>query len=185
MESGAPPMAAVFNERAAVFVCYAHADNENRDPKLRWLDRLLEFLALFVRQDDLTIWSDKKIKIGDHWHQRISIQLGISRVVVLLVSPAFLASEYIDNSEIPTLLMNAADRGVTILPVIISPCLYEEAVFRYPDPRLGPHSMKLSSLQASNPPSRTLIEMSEAEQDRVLLELARTVRRAAAEARPL
>jgi hypothetical protein len=158
-----------------VFICYAHADNQNQDPKQRWLDRLLEFLHPLVRQKALTVWSDLEIKIGDQWHERIRFQLEVSKAIVLLVSPAFLASEYIATKELPVLLKNAADRGATVLPVIISPCLYEEAVFKYPDPTLGPNLLKLSSLQSANPPSRTLIDMNEAEQNRILLQLARNL----------
>ena len=37
----------------AVFICYARRDNDNVDPKLRWLDRVLEFLQPLVRQHSL------------------------------------------------------------------------------------------------------------------------------------
>jgi hypothetical protein len=122
-----------------------------------------------VRQHGLIRWSDKDIRIGDNWHERIRDQLKVSKAVLLLISPAFLPSEYIISSELPVLLKNAADGGSTVVPLIISPCLYEEAIFKHPDPTLGPNLFKLSSLQSANPPSRTLIEMSEAEQNRVLL----------------
>jgi hypothetical protein len=65
------------------------------------------------------------------------------------------------------------DRGVKIMPVIVSPCLYEEARFKYPDWKIGPHELLLGSLQSINPPSRTLVEMSEEEQNGVLLAIAR------------
>lgn len=166
-------LAALVYEHGAVFICYAHADNQSQDPKQRWLDRLLEFLQPLVRQHLLTTWSDKDIKTGESWHERIRNQLEASKAVVLLISPAFLASEYIANSELPILLKNSTSAGTVILPIIISPCLYEEALFKYPDPKLGPNLLKLSSLQSANPPSQTLIEMNEAAQNRVLLELAR------------
>jgi hypothetical protein len=172
MKAGAP-ISSIFHEGGAVFICYAHADNRDENVKLRWLDRLLEFLHPLVRQHHLTTWSDRDVKIGERWHRRIQFQLEVSRAILLLISPAFLASEYIATSELPVLLKNAADRGSTILPLIISPCLYEEAIFKFPDPTVGPDILKLSSLQASNPPSRTLIEMSEAEQNRTLLRVAR------------
>lgn len=166
-------LASIVDEYGAIFICYAHADNESQDPKQRWLDRLLEFLQPLVRQQLLTTWSDKDIKIGELWHERIRKHLEISKAVVLLISPAFLASEYIANSELPVLLKNSTNANTVILPVVISPCLYDEAIFKYPDSKLGPNILKLSSLQSANPPSRALIEMSEAEQNRVLLRLAR------------
>lgn len=160
----------------SVLLNYAHADNESDNPKERWLDRFLEMLKPFLRQENLKVWSDKDIKVGDNWHERIQSQLESARAAVLLVSPSFLASDYIANNELPVLLKNAADRGgVPILPIIISPCLYEETRFKYPDPQKGPHEFTLASIQSANPPSKTLVEMDEGEQNRTLLKLAKTL----------
>ena len=165
-------MAALFDQNRAVFMSYAHVDNESDDLKQRWLDRFLQFLSPLVRQEDLTVWSDKEIKIGDDWHERIQAQLKAAKAVVLLVSPAYLASDYIVTNELPVLLKNAADQGVKIMPIIISPCLFKRTKFKYPDPRKGPQEFTLASIQSANPPSKTLVEMDEGEQNRVLLAVA-------------
>jgi hypothetical protein len=158
----------------AVFISYAHADNQSPDQQKRWLDRFIEFLKPLVRQEDFTLCSDQDIKIGQDWHQHIQAHLNGAKAVVLLISPAFLASDYIANSELPVILKNAADKeGVKILPIIISPCLYEETPFKYPDAKKGPEEFTLASIQAANPPSETLVEMDEGERNRVLLKVAR------------
>jgi multidrug efflux pump subunit AcrA (membrane-fusion protein) len=95
-----------------------------------------------------------------------------AKAVVLLISPAFLASDYIANSEWPVILKNAANQGVRIFPILISPSVYKRAKYKYPDPKTGPQEFTLASLQAANAPSKTLIEMTEGEQHRVLLEVA-------------
>ena len=156
----------------AVFISYAHADNESRNPKERWLDRFVEFLKPLVRQEDFTLCSDQDIKIGQNWHQHIQAHLNGAKVVVLLVSPTFLASDYIANSELPVILKNAADQGVRIFPILISPSLYKRAKYKYPDPKTGPQEFTLASIQAANPPSETLIEMTEGAQNRVLEKVA-------------
>ena len=166
-------IAAIFDEHRSVFMSYAHTDNESANPKERWLDRFLQFLRPLVRQQDLTIWSDQDIKVGEKWHERIESQLEAAKAVILLVSPGFLASDYIANNELPVLLKNAADRGVPVLPITISPCLYEETTFKYPDPKRGPNEFTLASIQSANPPSKTLVEMDEGEQNRVLLKVAK------------
>jgi WD40 repeat protein len=155
-----------------VFISYAHADNRSSDPWRRWLDRFIEFLQPLVSQENFTLCSDQDIKIGDQWHGRIQVQLNAARAVVLLVSPAFLASDYIRNSELPVILKNAADRGVRIFPILISPSLFARAKYKYPDPKSGPEEFTLASLQAANASSKTLVEMTEGEQNRVLLEVA-------------
>ena len=152
----------------AVFVSYAHADNASEDPKKRWLDRLVEFLRPLVRQEELTICSDLEVKIGDDWHERIQAHLNSAKGIVLLVSPAFLSSDYIANSELPVILKNAADNGVRIFPILISPSAFKRAKYKYTDSKTGPQEFTLASLQAANPLSKTLIEMTEGEQNRVL-----------------
>jgi len=160
-----------------VFVCYAHADNESPEPSKRWLDRLLEQLAPLAIQDQVCAWSDKDIETGQDWHQRIQQTLENAKAAVLLASPAFLASKYIRNSEVPFLLKNAKDRGVTIIPVIVRHCLFKETTFKYPDPLNGPNELSLSTLQSANSPTTPLNSLEEHEQDRVLLSVAQTLLR--------
>jgi hypothetical protein len=157
----------------SIFLCYAHQDNESPNARERWLDRFLEFVKPLIRQEELRVWSDKDIKIGYDWHPTIQKQLNRAKAVVLLISPAFLASDYIANNELPLLLKRAKDGGVTIFQILISPCLDAETKFKYPDPKFGPEEFSLRSLLAANAPSKTLIEMTEAEQNRVLLAVAR------------
>lgn len=160
------------NRVRSVFISYAHADNENADSKRQWLNRFLKFLRPFVRQEDFTVCSDRDIMIGDDWHAHIQTHLTRARAAVLLVSPDFLASDYIANNELPPLLKDAADKGVKIFPIIVAPCSYSRTKFKYPDSKKGPNEFKLSSLQAANPPSKTLVEMEEGEQNRVFIEVA-------------
>ena len=160
------------NTARSVFISYAHADNESDDPKKRWLDRFVTFLKPFVRQDDFTVCSDQDILIGDDWHEHIQTHLAGAKAAVLLVSPDFLASDYIASSELPVLLKQAADTGLKTFPIIISPCSYSRTKFKYPDPKTGPDEFMLSSIQSANPPSKTLVEMDEGEQNRVLTKVA-------------
>jgi hypothetical protein len=155
-----------------LFISYAHTDNESPNRNERWLDRFVEFLKPLVRQEDFTLCSDQDIKIGQNWHEDIQAHLNDAKAVVLLVSPAFLASAYIRNSELPVILKNVADKGVRILPILLSPSLFTRAKYKYPDPKAGPNEFTLASIQAANPPSRTLIEMTEGEQNRVLERVA-------------
>src|SRR5438477_224858 len=121
-----------------IFISYAHEDNESPDRSKRWLDRLIQFLQPLMQQDELTICSDQDIGLGDDWHAHIQKHLNGARAAVLLVSPAFLASEYVRSSELPVLLRNAKEHGVKVIPMILSPCLFARAKFKYPDPKTGP-----------------------------------------------
>ena len=158
-----------------IFISYAHEDNDSPDRSKRWLDRLTQFLQPLVQQDELTICSDQDIGLGEDWHAHIQKHLNGARAAVVLVSPAFLASKYVRNNELPVLLRNANEQGVKIIPVIVRRCLFEETKFKYPDPKTGPEEFTLASLQASNSPTKPLSGMSEDEQDDVLLKLARAL----------
>jgi hypothetical protein len=155
-----------------IFICYAHKDNESTDPSQRWLDRLLEQLEPLNLQEQAEIWSDKKLEIGDEWHEEIQDTLQQVKAAVLLVSPSFLASKYIRNSEVPFLWKQAKEQGVKILPIILRSCLFNETKFKYPDPKNGPEEISLSTLQVANSPTKPLNSMAEHEQDKVLLSVA-------------
>jgi hypothetical protein len=155
-----------------VFISYARADNTGSDESTRWLDRLLEQLAPFIRQEELDVWSDEELRIGDNWQDTIRERLEHARAAIVMISPAFLASKYIANSELPILLRKATEGGLTIIPMILSPCLYNKVRFKYPDAKNGPEEFTLSSIQAANLPSRTLEEMTRPEQNRVFMKVA-------------
>lgn len=157
---------------ASVFISYAHTDNESSEPSKRWLDRLLEHLEPLNFQEQVQSWSDKDIEIGANWQSSIQLSLEEARAAVLLISPAFLASRYIRNSELPVLLKNASNKGLVIIPIILRPSLFKETLFKYPDPHSGPEEIFLSSLQAANSPTRPLNSLEEHEQDKVLLSVA-------------
>ncbi len=160
-----PPHNAVGRGRA-VFISYAHADNGGPDPAARWLDRLLLNLKPLAFEDLIAVATDRDIGLGDDWHARIQADLNRAGAAVLLVSPAFLASEYIRNHELPVLLHRAKTQGLRIVPVILRPCLYAETRFKYPDPETGPEEFSLASLQAAGSSAKALNEMTEGEQDR-------------------
>ena len=94
-------------ERNRVFISYSHKDEE-------WLKKLQEVLAPDIRNDRVTAWSDTQIDPGDPWFDKIIEAIDQARVAVLLVSPNFLASDFILKEELPRLIA-AVDDGLTIL----------------------------------------------------------------------
>ena len=123
-----------------VFVSYSHHDSE-------WLNRIRVHLRPLSGQRLLQMWDDTHISPGQEWRREIEKALGSAACAILLVSPHFLASDFCTEEEIPRLLHSARDRGVTILPVIVSPCRFQETA-------------EICVFQAVNRPSRTLAEMS-------------------------
>jgi hypothetical protein len=90
--------------RDLVFISYSHAD----EPP--WLGRLRIILKPYVARGRLEVWADPYIQVGDRWLREIRGALDRTKVAVFLVSPNFLASDFIQNEEIPP-LMSAAEAG--------------------------------------------------------------------------
>jgi hypothetical protein len=105
--------------RDQVFISYSH-----RDEKL--MQELLIHLKPFLRSGSITAWSDKQIASGSQWFDEIQGALSKTSVAVLLVSPTFLASDFIHEHELGPLLKEAQTGGVRLLWIQIRACAYEE-----------------------------------------------------------
>jgi hypothetical protein len=110
----------------------------------------------------VNLWDDTQIKAGMKWHDEIERALLSAKVAVLLVSTDFLNSDFISNEEVPALLKASEEDGATILPLILKPSLYTN----YPS---------LKDYQSVNDPSKPLSKLSEAEQDEVLVSMAKRI----------
>lgn len=143
------------NSKKSVFISYSHADSA-------WLKRVKVHLKPLERNSLIEIWEDTRIKTGDNWKNEIVRALETSQAAVLLLSADFLASDFIIENELPPLLRKAQEDGTRIFQVLVSPCCFDE-------------SEHLSQFQAINSPSKTLIEMTLGEQERLLLQLAKDI----------
>jgi hypothetical protein len=164
--------------RLPVFLSYAHEDNESENPSERYLDRLLQMLKPLALNDQVCAWSDREIHAGENWKKVIDSQLNsFSKAAVLLISPAYLASDFVRNGELPAILRRHQSGGLAVLPVIIRSSFFNEAMFKYPDPELGPEEMSLSVFQAVNPPDRPLSSLKQSEQDDVFMSVGYSLKR--------
>jgi len=151
----------------SVFLCYAREDRQ-------WIDKFTVHMRPYVRQVRLTIWDDAQIAAGEDWHVKLQRKIRSSSAVVLFISKHFLASSYIAASEMPVFLWKRQQRTkLTIFPILVSPSVWDDVEYRYPDPASGPHVLKLRDIQMVNSEESTLAEMSESEQDRVLVSVAK------------
>jgi hypothetical protein len=87
-----------------------------------------------------------------------------TRIAVLLVSPGFLASGFINDQELGPLLKEAKAGGVRILWVPLRASSYEET--------------GLKDLQAVSPPEEPLAQMSKAARDAVWVRICKEIKRA-------
>ena len=140
-----------------LFISYSHRDKE-------MLDALKVHLKPLERNYKLNLWDDHKIKPGSNWQDEIEKALDSAKVALLLVSPHFLASDFIHNEELPPLLTAAEEEGTIIFPLIVGHCMFEET--------------SIAKFQAFNSPSKPLSAMKEAERNKVFVEVARNIKNA-------
>ena len=94
-----------------LFVSYASA---NRDLAGRFLEKFQEQAAPSKRYR-YTLWRDSAILVGELWHKSIQNALSECDAGLLLVSPAFLASRYIDEHELPRFVGGSAKPVVLVM----------------------------------------------------------------------
>ena len=141
--------------RRELFISYSHRD-------LKWLEQLRTHLKPLERNYNLERWDDSRIKPGDKWLLEIEQALARAAVALLLVSPDFVASDFIDRKEMPSLLEAAQNQGLAILWVPLRPISL----------KLFP---QIVQYQAVFSPERTLADMTDVEQDRTLAKISETI----------
>jgi internalin A len=137
--------------RSQLFISYSHRDE-------RHLKEFQPHLKFLEERGLITFWSDRKIKPGTDWRKEIAQALARTRVAILLVSPNFLVSDFINAYELPVLLEAAQKREVTIWPLIVSYCLFAES--------------PLSAFQTVHDPTRPLDGMNRSERQKVWAQVA-------------
>jgi pimeloyl-ACP methyl ester carboxylesterase len=140
-----------------IFVSYSHDDQD-------WLNRLEITMRPILRKGELQLWSDKTIQLGAEWRQEIRKALATCKVAVILVSPRFLDSDFIDRHELPEIYEAAERKQIKLLWAHIMPALYKETpIERY---------------QAAYPPEPALASLTLVAQDEALRQIATTIKSA-------
>ena len=97
---------------AKVFLSYSHKDD-------RFLDELRENLATLVLEKLIEEpWWDGDIDVGGEWRSEISARLEEADLILLLLSPRFVASRFCTEVELPK-SRDLAGAGRIVVPVIL------------------------------------------------------------------
>jgi hypothetical protein len=130
-----------------VFISYSHVDKA-------YLDRLLVHLRPLERAGRVRSWADTSLRPGDDWRAEIEQAIDRCSLAVLLVSPDFLASAFVTESELPPILEAAEAKGVRVISVIVEHCGFG----RRPD---------LARFHAMNNPETPLSSLPTTERERI------------------
>lgn len=105
-----------------IFISYAHKDEDLKK-------ELEKHLSELERQGIVTAWSDEQIRPGEELDSAIQKELERADIILLLVSPDFLASTYCREVETVKALEQRHTRGSVTIPVILRPCDWHRAPF--------------------------------------------------------
>lgn len=83
--------------RRTIFISYSHKDSI-------WLKQLRDVFQILERLGEISFWDDESIEAGADWKATLEAKLDSANAAILLVSDAFLESEFITKFELPRIL---------------------------------------------------------------------------------
>jgi small GTP-binding protein len=101
-----------------IFISYSHKDEAFKD-------ELVTMLAGLQRRGVVDAWQDRRIEAGDEWNNSIQDAMNDCDLALLLVSPDYLASRFIQEEEQPALLQRREEMRLRVLPIIVRPCKWQ------------------------------------------------------------
>jgi internalin A len=108
------PEAATHSQIFRLFYSYSHKDEALRD-------RLEVHLKLLQRQGLIQNWHDRKILPGNDWRQELDANLEQADIILLLISPDFIASDYCYEIEMTRALERHDANQALVIPILIRP----------------------------------------------------------------
>ena len=100
------------------FLSYAHED-------FSWRDRVLQHLGWLVDRGRLDIFDDRRIEADTSWDATIRDSLAAADIIVLLLTPSFLASRYCMEQELGPALDRQGDGSAALFPIVCRPVVLE------------------------------------------------------------
>jgi hypothetical protein len=141
-----------------VFYAYSRVDEALRD-------KLAKHLSPLEREGLIQSWHDRHIRPGRDWENEIDTSLDSAGVILLLISPDFIASEYCYGKEVKRALERHRIGEARAIPVILRPVDW--------------HGTPIAKLQALPKDGRPVTQWSD--QDAAFLDVAKGVRDAVCE----
>jgi tetratricopeptide (TPR) repeat protein len=141
-----------------VFFSYAHEDE-------KWRQELEKHLSMLKRSDLITAWHDREILAGKEWAQEIDRHLNTAHLILLLISPDFMASDYCWGVELQRAMERHHAGEARVIPILIRPVSWKGAPFG-----------ALQALPANNSPVASWLHPDDA-----FLQVAEGIRKAVEE----
>lgn len=105
-----------------VFISFSHKDDQYRN-------ELENHLSILKRKNLIDTWSDRRLLGGDNWGNIIATELLEAKIILLLVSVDFLASNYCYDVEMLAAMERNSKNEAIVIPIILRPCDWKDTPF--------------------------------------------------------
>ncbi len=105
-----------------IFFSYSHKDETLRE-------KLEKQLSLLKWQGLITGWHDRKIVAGQEWAGEVDTHLNTAQIILLLVSPDSMASDYCYGIEMKRAMERHEAGEARVIPIILRPTDWKSASF--------------------------------------------------------
>ena len=113
---------AIRKKSLEVICCYAHKDQP-------LFNKLKAHLTPLQQEGLITLWADVNIDAGTEWEKEIHNYLTTAQIILLLVSPDFMDSEYCYSIEMQRALERHERKEALVIPIILRPVAWQGAPF--------------------------------------------------------
>lgn len=103
-----------------VFISYSHKDE-------KYKESLEEHLTMLKRNEVIETWNDREITAGSDWENEIDDNLSNAEIILYLISPSFLASDYCYCNEFESVLSKHKEGKCRIIPIIVRTCDWQNS----------------------------------------------------------
>jgi hypothetical protein len=107
---------------AKLFFSYSHRDSDLRD-------EMEIHLAALKREGVIETWHDREIRAGEEFENEISQNLEEADIILLLISPYFIASNYCYEIEMKRAMQRHEKGDARVIPVILEPRDWQKLPF--------------------------------------------------------
>lgn len=105
-----------------IFYSYAHEDKP-------WRDELYRHLSPLKKSGWIISWYNREIQPELAWEREIDAHLNTTDIVLLLISPAYMASDYAYGIEMQRALERHEHGEARVVPILLRPTYWEGAPF--------------------------------------------------------
>jgi hypothetical protein len=103
-----------------IFISYSKHDNDHKDSLIKHLAGL---------KNEMVSWNDRDLLAGEDWDERIKQELQQADIVLYLVTANSMATDYIQNIELPMIEQRCKNDECVLVPIIVDFCLWQRLDF--------------------------------------------------------